>query len=485
MKVYTIGTMTGTSMDGINVALLCLDVDETTQKINDFKRIAFLEKSYAYPFHFLLKAMEWCLNQAEGDEATACREMTIKTVEQFLLAKMGMTKEQCVSTLEDIKSYIKQNLSLQLPLYNSIIEHSTKLHAELINDLIGQANMCAEEVHCIGYHGQTLYHQPQLPNGQPGCTIQVGDGQLLADLTHCTVVNHFRDMDVANGGQGAPLAPLYHFALAKRDKRALPLAVINCGGISNITFVDGHEETSITALDAGPGNGLLDQFVKRKTQLQQTMDRDGNYGLQGQVNSALLALLFRESIQVNNENYFEMSGHKSLDINHMHLPEALMKCDLPEGCATLAAFTAEALARSIQAHYKETGHCPNELILAGGGWYNNKIYQELETRVNKAFPEQKIQLRRAHDHNVGWNGDSLEAETFGYLALLAIKGEPLTYPKITGAKSDGGLSGGHAFLPTNSEKTIPDYTLFLLGENRGILDGYPELRPTLQSVVFS
>ncbi len=193
-------------------------------------------------------------------------------------------------------------------------------------------------------------------------------------------------------------------------------------------------EHSILALDTGAGNGLLDHFVKMRTHTQEKMDTDGHYGLQGQVNEELLRLLFAESIKVNGTNYFDLIPPKSLDINDMHLPEAFKECSLEDGCATLAAFTAEALVRSIAYHYDQTQCLPTELILAGGGWYNKKIYQELNARLQQAFPDKTITLKTATE--IGWNVDSLEAEIFAYLGLRALQKKPLSYTNLTGTKSE-------------------------------------------------
>ncbi len=223
IEVLAIGTMTGTSMDGINVALLRLMVDKQTDAVLSFSKVHDCEIKYQPEFHLLLKAMEYVLHQVQGNEQIASEQFNLQRIQQFLQSQMAMTKDECSVNMRKMKQYLKIYCSdVKQSLYQQLVKHSTDLHAALIKTLLQETKVKAEQIHYIGYHGQTLYHQPKLLNGQPGCTIQIGDGERLALMTGCTVINHFRDNDVAHGGQGAPFAPLYHLALVQRDQRALP-----------------------------------------------------------------------------------------------------------------------------------------------------------------------------------------------------------------------------------------------------------------------
>ena len=192
----------------------------------------------------------------------------------------------------------------------------------------------------IGYHGQTLFHSPANK-----ISLQIGSGSQLAELTGITVINDFRSNDIHHGGQGAPFAPLYHQALAVRDKK-YPLVVVNCGGIANISEITGPDENSLFGFDTGPGNGLIDRYVKQQTQGKEHMDLNGQYGVEGVVDETLLNLLYEKSLTVRGENFFQMSPPKSLDIGDLTLIPEINLLSLQDACATLEAFTADTIARS-------------------------------------------------------------------------------------------------------------------------------------------
>ena len=163
---------------------------------------------------------------------------------------------------------------------------STQLHIQAVRQLLSDQALSTATIDVIGYHGQCLYHQPNR-----GISVIVGDAKAMADALGIVVVNDFRKNDIAHGGQGAPFAPLYHQALAIRDG-LLPLAVVNCGGIANVTFVMGDKESDLLAFDTGPANALMDQLLRQRTQGEWHYDKDGHYGLQGEVNVAVLSRLF-------------------------------------------------------------------------------------------------------------------------------------------------------------------------------------------------
>lgn len=238
---HTIGLMSGTSMDGIDAALISTDGQQAIHEITH------LSMQYPKPFHILLKACEYSAQRHQGDLALMEQQFS-HDLNTYLLEALKLNPT-------DI-SELLQNQPVQL---NDIIRQSTQYHADVVNSLLEKSPNYLSKIDVIGYHGQTLYHNPAAKR-----TLQIGDGQLLANLTNINAVNQFRLADVNAGGQGAPLAPMYHRALALRDQH-IPLAIVNCGGIANVTFILGEAENDLIGFDTGPGNVLLDQYrLKRQ-----------------------------------------------------------------------------------------------------------------------------------------------------------------------------------------------------------------------------
>lgn len=290
----------------------------------------------------------------------------------------------------------------------------THRHADAVAALLAAAGLEAGQVRAIGFHGQTILHEPE-----KGRTWQIGDGALLAKLTGIPVVCDFRSADLAAGGEGAPLAPLYHAARASSLPR--PLAVLNLGGVGNVTWI-GLEEDSLIAFDTGPGNALLDDWARRHAGLP--CDLDGALAAAGQVEETALRTLLQDP-------YFAEKPPKSLDRNAFD-PAPLSGLGLEDGAATLAAFTVEAVQRAVQ-HFPEP---PLRWLVTGGGRHNPVLMQRLAARLDA--PVQPVEA-------VGWNGDALEAEAFAYLCARSLAGLPLSLPSTTGVPRP--MSGGRLFNP--------------------------------------
>jgi anhydro-N-acetylmuramic acid kinase len=268
----------------------------------------------------------------------------------------------------------------------------------------------------IGFHGQTILHQPQKRR-----TWQIGDAAELAWRTGVPVAHDFRTDDVAMGGEGAPLAPIYHAALA-RDV-AKPLAVLNIGGVANVTWVG--DDGTLIAFDTGPGNGPLDDWITRRTGA--AFDRDGALAHSGTVAQPVLDHLLAHP-------YFAKPPPKSLD--RLDFAAALATSGLerllpPDGAATLVAFTAEAVASApLPAP-------PNRWLVTGGGRRNPAIMHALRTRLG--VPVDPVE-------SLGWDGDALEAQCFGFLAARTQAGLPISFPGTTGAPRP--LTGGKITQPS-------------------------------------
>ena len=278
----------------------------------------------------------------------------------------------------------------------------TIAHAEAVERFLAEHQLAAAAIDLIGFHGHTILHRPK-----DGRTWQIGDGARLARETGISVVNDFRSADVAEGGEGAPLVPLFHAALARALGR--PLAVLNLGGVANVTWIGA--DGAVIAFDTGPGNAPIDDWARRHT--GQAMDEGGRLAGGGRVATDMLASVLAHP-------FFERPPPKSLDRDEFgwRLVEALGAAD---GAATLTAFTAAAVARGAQ-------HFPAPVkrwLVAGGGRHNPALMAALAEALGMA-PEPV--------EAVGWQGDALEAQAFAYLAVRSRRGLPLSLPSTTGVR---------------------------------------------------
>lgn len=307
-----------------------------------------------------------------------------------------------------------------VPEIAALTQDMTRLHGEVVGTILARAGIDRTQIAVIGFHGQTLWHQPQ-----NRLTLQIGDGEWLARNLAIDVVYDFRSNDVAAGGQGAPLVPLYHQGLARDldggvgcDKG--PLAILNIGGVANVTWLDLRLDPmreGILAFDTGPGNGLIDDWCVRH--IGAAMDQDGRLAAQGRVDGAILNALMRAP-------YLSASPPKSLDrlAFDLALADSLSPAD---GAATLTAFTATTVRAAI-AHMPER---PVRWIVCGGGRHNPVLMQMLRDQLGSDV---------ATAEQAGWRGDALEAEAFAFLAVRHLRNLPLSLPTTTGAPVP--LAGG-------------------------------------------
>ena len=399
----SIGLMSGTSMDGIDVALL------ETDGLYHIIEKGHSHYPYESTFQIALKATEYSVRKHRGDLQQAAYHF-----------KADM-KDYLNRLQQPISDYYAR-LSL-----DAVIAESTQLHINAVQQLLQQQRLNASDITVVGYHGQTLYHQPQRH-----CSIIVGDGQVIANTLHIPVVYQFRANDIAAGGQGAPFAPIYHWALAKRDG-LIPCVILNCGGIANATVISNDDATQLIALDTGPGNGLIDAFVRQQTQGKENRDQDGRYGLAGTVNNDVLQQLYTQSMQGDKTDFFTTSAPKSLDIGDFKWPATLESLSLEDACRTLETFTADSIIKSL---LHANALLPDRWIVAGGGWHNPVILQEFKTRLAHHFPQAVVKIA----DDVGWNADALEAQIFAYLAIRHLQQLPFSFPGTTGVVKP--LSGG-------------------------------------------
>lgn len=288
----------------------------------------------------------------------------------------------------------------------------TRRHADAVRQVLAAGGLAPGDVDVIGFHGHTISHAPER-----GMTDQLGDGALLAELTGIDVVHDLRGADVAAGGQGAPLAPVYHRALLAGT--ALPVAVLNVGGVANVTWI-GSGEGELLGFDTGPGNGLIDDWVRSRTGAD--FDEDGRMAARGRVDEALVARFMREP-------YLALPPPKSLDRNTFAVQaSALTDGVSPEdGAATLTAITAAAAARARE----HLPSFPGTWVVVGGGRRNPTLMKELRRRLG---------VRVVPGEVVGLDGDGLEAQAFAYLAVRSLLGLPISYPGVTGVPEP--MTGG-------------------------------------------
>lgn len=280
-------------------------------------------------------------------------------------------------------------------------EELTRRHAEAVNRLLRSSGVSPSAVHVIGFHGQTILHEPDRRR-----TWQIGNGALLASLTGIDTVSDFRSADVAAGGQGAPFVPLYHQALAEKLER--PIAVLNIGGVANVSFV-GDDEESLLAFDTGPGNALIDDWAFRHT--GRAVDEDGRLAGAGKVDRAALERLM-------SHGYFALPAPKSLDRDAFD-PAAVSHLSAADGAATLVAFTAASVAHARRA----LPEVPRRWLVTGGGRHNPALMAGLRAQLQ--VPVDPVE-------SVGWDGDALEAQAFAYLAVRSLAKLPLSVPGTTG-----------------------------------------------------
>lgn len=357
-KIYTaIGTMSGTSLDGIDVALIRTDGQAYVE------RLGFHTEEYDPAVRDALRA---CLGRnvdPDGRVAMAERDMTLA-------------------------------------------------HAKAIKALLKKANMKPANIDLIGFHGQTILHEPA-----KRFTWQIGDGALLAKKTGIKVINDFRTADVLAGGQGAPFLPLYHQALV--DKLQKPVAILNLGGVANVTYID---DNGLSAFDTGPASALIDDWVAANKRGK--YDKDGLFAFNGKVDQAVLNTYL-------SDQYFDAPPPKSLDRNHW-TTQPVQSMTLEDGAATLTAFTVQSIAKAL----KYLQPAPLAWYVTGGGRLNKTMMDWLQAALG--VPVETVDLR-------GFNGDAMEAEGFAYLGVRAEENLPLSLPTTTGVPQP--TTGGRKWSP--------------------------------------
>lgn len=366
--VRAIGLMSGTSLDGVDVALI-----ET-----DGERVAALGPTGYRPYTDEERAL---LRAALEQGAT----LTSRDARPGVLAEAD--------------AFV------------------TRAHAEAVEDFLKAERIDKSSIAVVGFHGQTVLHKPA-----ERLTVQIGDGKALAQRLGMTVAYDFRAADVAAGGQGAPLVPVFHQALARDLAHPHPIAVLNVGGVANVTWVDGGDPV---ACDTGPGNALIDDFMRARTGVP--LDRDGDQAAHGKADDDFVA-------NVLAHKFFDQPCPKSLDRNAFAFTNiGLPDFSVENGAATLSALTAASVARVV----KHLPQPPKAWIVAGGGARNPTLMRMLAERLGPATVETA--------DAVGWESQSIEAQAFAYLAVRTMNAMPITFPLTTGVAQP--MTGGVVVQP--------------------------------------
>ena len=304
------------------------------------------------------------------------------------------------------------------PAVADVDEEITDRHVQAVKSMLKEQNMEASDIDLLGFHGHTTLHRPQ-----SRLTIQIGNPARLAKETGIQVIGSFRSNDVAQGGEGAPLAPLFHHALcADLDK---PLAVLNIGGVANVTWI-GRERNSdipnIIAFDTGPGNALIDDWVSKTTGY--SMDEGGRLAESGKVQENILNDLLENP-------FFCRYPPKSLDRDDfVSAIQAVSKLSVEDGAATLSALSVLSISKA-QNFFPEIA---KRWLVTGGGRHNNALMTMLNNHVvGVVEPIESISL----------DGDALEAQAFAYLAIRSFYGLPISFPETT--KVPRPMQGGVLF----------------------------------------
>ena len=363
-KIFTaLGLMSGTSMDGVDLSIVKSDGN------TEFKEI--LDKYFEFDQNLQKKLLN---------------------LRKFIVTSKDLLK-----------------LSYEI---NEIEREFTLFNAKIINDVLDQYE---DEVDIIGFHGQTIFH-----DSTNKISKQLGDGKLLSQILKKKVVNNFRQNDLINGGEGAPLTPIFHKLLAKKFTKKyqinFPLNIINIGGITNITQVlkdDDMGENNFFALDIAPGNCLIDEWVRKNS--KKKFDENGEIASSGKIDE----LILNQAL----DNFNIKTYGKSLDVKDFDV-SFVKGLSLEDGCATISKFTAYLIYKGIEYINNQNNSIPKYNILCGGGRKNKFLTKSISNYLSK---NQKL----IEIENYNLNGDFIESQAFGYLSIRTFLELPISFPNTT------------------------------------------------------
>ena len=286
----------------------------------------------------------------------------------------------------------------------------TLFHAKIVNEILGSVD---EKIDFIGFHGQTIYH-----NSLEKISRQIGDGNLLSQLTKKIVINNFRQNDIKNGGEGAPLAPIFHRLIVKQKKLDLPVCILNIGGIANVTAICEYDNNSFLSRDLGPGNCLIDEWLRNNT--KEKFDKNGEIAKKGKTNE----LILNQAL----DNFENRPNQKllSFDIKDFSL-SFVRGLSLEDGAATLTDFTGRIIGAGLFSFLSDARDKVWKVLVCGGGRKNLTLIERIKFRTLKNLVIQPID-------DYGVDGDFVESQAFAYLAIRSYLKLPISFPSTTGCK---------------------------------------------------
>jgi len=366
-KYISLGLMSGTSGDGVDASII------ESNGINQFKPIK--DKYFEYDSN---------------------------------IYKSIHTLKESIHSPKDLQKYSLELIDLEKKI--------TLFHGKVITDIIKNI-----KIDLIGFHGQTIYH-----NSKEKISNQLGDARLLFQLIKKKIIYNFRQNDIKNGGEGAPLSPIFHQIISDQIKLDLPAIILNIGGISNVTIIKKYnDESNLTSRDIGPGNCMIDTWVRKNS--NQKFDNDGSLASRGSVNKVIF------------ENGLELFGYKiiedktfSLDVNNFDISFA-RGLSLEDGTATLTDLTARIIGASLSSSVSRIQNKMLKVLVCGGG-RKNKFFMK-KIRENSSS---NLIIKPIDDYGI--NGDFVESQAFAFLAIRSILKLPISFPDTTGCSKP--CSGG-------------------------------------------
>ena len=343
-----LGLMSGTSLDGIDASIIKSDGEEYLEIIDNIY--------ISYPKEFKKKLSSF-----------------IQSV--------------------DNKSDIKKNINAYKSLERDLTLHHTRISKEII-----EKNNC--EIQLVGFHGQTIIHNPKYKY-----SIQMGDANLLSQLLKKKVIYNFRANDIRNSGEGAPLTPIYHKLLINKFEIKNPTLILNIGGISNYTFCF---KNTILAKDIGPGNVLIDEYLKKTKGIN--YDKNGDIASSGNINHDIINQFYEhEYYNVEEKHSFD---RKDFDFNFVK------GLEFEDAVATLTYFTALIITKNIKKNFRHE----TNIILCGGGRKNKTLIKHIKKML-------KYNIKLIDEYNI--DGDFVESQSFAYLSIRSLLKKPISYPSTT------------------------------------------------------
>lgn len=368
-KLYNaIGLMSGTSMDGVDCSII--------QSDGDTKYSVICDMYFAYNSN--------------------------------LRKKLTILRDK-INSYKNIKE-VQAEIS-------DVEKQITLFHGKAVNEIIIESKLNNNKIDLIGFHGHTIYH-----NAKDKQTFQIGDGHLLSQICNKSVVYDFRKNDIKNGGEGAPLTPIFHKIMVNHKKIDMPVLILNIGGISNWTLVKNNNNHEIYSSDIGPGNCLIDKWIKINSKFD--FDKNGEISDSGKVNKLILNQAIDNWSDIFNSNISKKN--KSYDVNDFDL-SFLRGLSLEDGAATISEFTAHLISENLN-QIKNV----NNIIVCGGGRKNQYLFDKISKKT-------KSNLKLIDYYGI--NGDYVESQAFALLAIRSYLNLPISFPNTTGCfeSSSGGV----------------------------------------------